>query len=68
MAHPNYKERRETVGKVLAAGIQIGTREAKVLGVLFSCHPSAIQADVKAIKTEPEKAARLAQAVRMLLR
>ena len=35
------------VGRVLTAGIQIGPREAKVLGVVFNCSVSAIQADVK---------------------
>jgi hypothetical protein len=47
MAHPNCDERRATVGKVLAAGISIGPREAKLLGVVFNCSGSAIQADAK---------------------
>ena len=49
MAHPNIDERRSMVGKVLDAGIQIGSREAKVLGVVFNCSQSAIAADVKAL-------------------
>jgi hypothetical protein len=39
------------VGKVLNAGIQIGTREAKLLGVVFNCSASAIQPDVKVVHT-----------------
>jgi len=38
------------VGRVLTAGIQIGPREAKVLGVVFSCSVSAIQADAKVLR------------------
>lgn len=47
MAHLNIDARRAMVGKVLNAGIQIGSREAKVLGVVFNCSQSAIAADVK---------------------
>ena len=60
MAHLNIDARRAMVGKVLNAGIRIGSREAKLLGVIFNCLVSAIQADVKAIRTKPEKDARLA--------
>jgi hypothetical protein len=49
MAHLNIDARRAMVGKVLNAGIQIGSREAKVLGVVFNCSQSAIAADVKAL-------------------
>jgi hypothetical protein len=38
------------VGKVLSAGIRIETREAKLLGVVFNCSKSAIQADVKVLR------------------
>jgi hypothetical protein len=27
----------DAVGKILSAGIQIGSREAKLLGVMFGC-------------------------------
>ena len=50
MAWKNIDERRETIGKVLSAGIEIGSREAKVLSVLYSCSPSAILADAKVVK------------------
>jgi hypothetical protein len=53
MAHPNIDSRREAVGKVLTGGIQIGSREAKVLGVLFGCSESAIVSDAKSWRTEP---------------
>ena len=49
MAWKNIDQRREMVGRVLTAGIQIGPREAKVLGVVFNCSQSAIAADVKAL-------------------
>jgi hypothetical protein len=51
MAHPNIDERRSMVGKVLSAGIEIGPREAKVLGVVFNCSASAITADAKLLRT-----------------
>jgi hypothetical protein len=50
MAHANIDQRRATVGKVLNAAIQIGQREAKVLGVVFDCSVSAIYADVKLLR------------------
>jgi hypothetical protein len=50
MAHENIDERRSMVGKILSAGIQIGSREAKLLGVVFNCSVSAIQADVKVLR------------------
>jgi hypothetical protein len=50
MAHLNIDARRAMVGKVLNAGIQIGPREAKVLGVVFNCSVSAIQADAKVLR------------------
>jgi hypothetical protein len=56
MAHQNIDQRRETVGKVLSAGIQIKGREAKVLGVIFNCSVSAITADVKSFKAPREAA------------
>ena len=45
----NLDAQRTTVGKVLNAGIRIGPREAKLLGVVFGCSQSAIQADVKVV-------------------
>jgi len=50
MAWKNIDQRREMVGRVLTAGIQIGPREAKVLGVVFNCSVSAIQADAKVLR------------------
>jgi hypothetical protein len=50
MAHPNIEERRETVGKVLSAGIEIGSREARVLSVIFGCSASAIVADARLVR------------------
>jgi len=49
MAHENIDVRRSMVGKVLSAGIRIGSREAKLLGVVFNCSSSAIQADAKIV-------------------
>ena len=53
MAWQNIKERRETVGKVLQAGIEIRDREASVLAVLYNCSASAIRADAKFLRTPP---------------
>jgi len=53
MAHLNIDARRAMVGKVLNAGIQIASREAKVLGVVFNCSQSAIAADVKLLRVVP---------------
>ena len=50
MAWKNIDQRREMVGRVLTAGIQIGPREAKVLGVVFNCSVSAIQVDAKVLR------------------
>jgi hypothetical protein len=52
MAHENIDLRRSMVGKVLSAGIRIGSREAKLLGVVFNCSPSAIQADAKIVRAD----------------
>jgi hypothetical protein len=51
MAHPNCDERRQMVGRILSAGISIKEREARLLSVMFSCSPSAIKADVKAVRS-----------------
>jgi hypothetical protein len=59
MAHPNIGERRSMVGRVLNAGIQIGPREAKVLGLVFNCSVSAIQADVKIAGKEGSETAKV---------
>jgi hypothetical protein len=62
MAWKNIDERRETVSKVLSAGIEIKGREAKALSVVFGCSQSAIQADVKVIRAEDRRSSPLESA------
>jgi hypothetical protein len=46
------------VRRILSAGLEIKGREAKLLGVVFGCSKSAIQADVKVISKEGESGSR----------
>jgi len=52
MARENIDQRRDSVRRILSAGLEIKGREAKVLSVLFGCSVSAIKSDAKVVRAD----------------
>jgi hypothetical protein len=50
MAHPNIEERRKYIKQLLAQGVEINYKKMVALGEKYNCSPSAIRADLYALK------------------